>query len=83
MAQQVAFKRQDYRLLQKIGTNIVYYRKQLGLTREKLAEMVDIGTSHLARVESGMGAASLPLLFSLSDALEIPLKDLFDFPEGN
>lgn len=82
MAQQIMTKR-EYQLLQQIGANIVCYRKQRGLTREKLAEKVDIGTSHLARVESGMGAASLPLLFSISNALDIPLKALFDFIEEN
>lgn len=81
MAQQTATSR-DYQLLQRIGANIVYYRKQLGLTQERMAEKADISRAHLARIESGMGAASLPLLFSISDVLDIPLKDLFDFPEG-
>lgn len=82
MTQQTVSSR-DYQLLQLIGANIVHYRKQLGLTQEKMAEKADISRVHLARIEQGMGAASLPLLFSISDALEIPLKDLFDFPEGN
>lgn len=83
MLQQTISRTRDYQLLQMIGANIVYYRKQLGLTQEKLAEKADISRVHLARIESGMGAASLPLLFSISDVLEIPLKDLFEFPEGN
>lgn len=83
MAQQVTLSRRDYQLFQQIGENIAYYRKQLGLSQEALAEKADISRAHLARVETGMGAASLPLLFSISDVLEIPLKDLFDFPEGS
>ncbi len=83
MAQQVTFNRQDYHRLQQLGANIVHYRKQLGLSQEKMAEKADISRAHLARIEQGMGAASLPLLFSISDALEIPLKDLFDFSEEN
>lgn len=82
MAQQEVLNRRDCQLLQQIGANIVYYRKQLGLTQERMAEKADISRAHLARIESGMGAASLPLLFSISDVLDIPLKDLFDFPEG-
>lgn len=81
MAQQTMSKK-DYQLLQLIGANIAQYRKQLGLSQEKMAEKADISRAHLARIEQGMGAASLPLLFSISDALDIPLKDLFDFPAG-
>ncbi len=83
MKQQAAVKRQDYHRLQLIGANIARYRKQLGLSQEKMAKKADISRAHLARIEAGMGAASLPLLFSLSDVLDIPLKDLFDFPEEN
>lgn len=83
MAQQTVLKREDYHLLQKIGKNIVCYRKQQGLTQEAMAEMVDISRAHLARVETGMGVASLPLLFAISVALDIPLKALFDFSEKN
>lgn len=82
MAQQTMSKK-DYQLLQLIGANIAQYRKQLGLSQEKMAERADISRVHLARIEQGMGAASLPLLFSISDALEIPLKNLFEFPVGN
>lgn len=77
MAQQTMSKK-DYQLLQQIGANIVYYRKQLGLTQEGLAEQADISRAHLARIENGMGAASLPLLFTLCDVLDIPLKALFE-----
>lgn len=81
MTQQTVLKRQDYHLLQQIGKNIVHYRKQLGLTQEAMAEKVDISRAHLARVETGMGVASLPLLFAISVALDIPLKALFDLQE--
>lgn len=81
MAQETVSSR-DYQLLQLIGANIVHYRKQLGLTQEKMAEKAAISRVHLARIEAGMGAASLPLLFSISDVLDVPLKDLFDFPTG-
>lgn len=83
MAKQAMLKREDYSRLQKIGANIAQYRKRCDLSQEELAERTDISRVHLARIEQGMGAASLPLLFSISDALDIPLKYLFDFPVGN
>lgn len=82
MTRDAAVKRQNYHLLQQIGRNITYYRKQLGLTQELLAEKIGISRAHLARVETGMGAASLPLLCAISVALDIPLKALFDFEAG-
>lgn len=81
MAQPAALNQRECRLLKMIGANIVYYRKQLGLTQEKMAERADISRVHLARVETGVGAASLPLLFTISETLDVPLKALFDFPE--
>ena len=81
MAQQAVLNRRDCQLLQMIGANIVYYRKRLGLTQEKMAEKAGVSRAHLARIETGMGVASLPLLFSISEALDIPLKALFDFPD--
>lgn len=81
MAQQAVLNRRDCQLLQMIGANIAQYRKQNGLSQEKMAERAGVSRAHLARIETGMGVASLPLLFSISDALDIPLKALFDFPE--
>lgn len=82
MAEHAHLRSRDYRLLQEIGKNISHYRTQIGLSQEALAEKVDVSRVHLARVESGMGAASLPLLFSISEALDIPIKLLFDFETG-
>ena len=81
MAQQAVLNRRDCQLLQMIGANIAQYRKQNGLSQEKMAERAGVSRAHLARIETGMGVASLPLLFSISDALDVPLKALFDFPE--
>lgn len=83
MLQQTISRTRDYQLLQQIGANIAYYRKQLGLSQEALAELMGISKAHLGRVERGMVVASLPLLFSASEALDILLKALFDFPQGN
>lgn len=82
MSHQAVLKRQDYHLLQQIGKNITYYRKQQGFTQEVMAEKIGISRAHLARVETGMGAASLTLLCAISEALDVPLKALFDFEAG-
>lgn len=81
MDRQTMLSRRDYQLMQKIGARIVQYRKQLGITQDALAEKAGVGLGHLGRVERGMSVASLPMLFTVSEALEIPVKALFDFPE--
>ena len=79
MAQQILSKK-DCQPLKMIGRNIAYYRKKLGLSQEKMAERADISRVHLGRIEQGVGVASLPVLFSISDVLGIPLESLFEFP---
>ena len=62
-----------------LGLNIAFYRKARGLSQVKLAEMVNIGRTHMGRIETADCAVSLDVLFSLADALEVePYKLLQD-----
>jgi transcriptional regulator with XRE-family HTH domain len=56
-----------------MGINIAYYRKQLGLTQDQLAEAVDISRTHMSNIEAPgvKKAVSLDVLFRLADALEV------------
>ena len=65
--------------LLKLGKNIQIARKKLGLSQNELAEMLDISREHLAKIETAKRRISLKLLFSLSEALKISEKDLFNF----
>ena len=71
----------DYKItkLLQLGKNIAKYRKAKGFSQNKLAEMLDISREHLAKIETSKRCISLPLLFKLSETLNIPEKDLFDF----
>ena len=40
------------------------------LTQEKLAEMADISTQHLSKIETGSTKLSLPCLIALTNALQ-------------
>lgn len=64
---------------EKLGLNIVYYRKRDKLTQEQLAELLDIERTHLSRVELGKGGVSLDVLFGIANIFKIPIKALFDF----
>ena len=63
-----------------LGRRIAYYRKLSGMTQEMLAERIDKSVNFLAQVE-GMGTVrgvSLETLFSIADALDVPVSRLFD-----
>lgn len=67
--------------LRMLGLTIAYHRKLRGLTQIALAERVNISRTHISNIEAPNGTTSVSLetLFDIADALEIPVKDLFDF----
>ena len=71
--------REKYRLL---GLRIAYYRKMRGYTQEQLAELIGKSWSFLSQIEANNGAilkgVSLDTLFSISEALEVPVGKLFE-----
>lgn len=66
-------------LYKKIGLNIKKYRKAKGLTQEALAEKLDRSINHVGKIEVAFSHPSLDMLIEISNALEVPLKDLFEF----
>jgi transcriptional regulator with XRE-family HTH domain len=54
-----------------LGNSIKYMRKQHNITREKLAEKINVSPRFLAEVESGKVGVSLSTLKSLCYALNI------------
>lgn len=68
----------NFRLL---GLTIAYYRKARGLTQLELAEAVHISRTHMSNIEAPNGKTSISLnkLFDIAEALDVQVKDLFDF----
>ena len=68
----------DLRLL---GLTIAYYRRAKGMTQAELAEAVHISRTHMRNSETKKPTPSLSLnlLFDIAEALDIPVKELFDF----
>lgn len=56
----------DYGL---IGKQISFYRHQVGLTQEQLAEACNLSVSYLNRIENGRKKASLDVLITIADTL--------------
>ena len=74
-----------YPLLIKIGLNVAYYRKLLGITQEELAARVDLSRNTITKIENSdvYHGISLNTIFRIADALNISIKDLFDFRDGS
>lgn len=65
----------------KLGRNIAKYRKQKGLSQNKLAEMLDITREHLGNIEIGAKTPTMALFIKIAETLNIKEKDLFDFED--
>lgn len=63
----------------KLGLNITYYRKAAGLSQLQLAEMSEISRTHMSRIENNDCAVSLDVVFSIAEALHVPVSKLFEF----
>ena len=63
----------------EFGKNLKLIRKSKGLTQEKLARMINLNQRQLTRIENGISFVSSEVIEKLVIALNIELKDLFDF----
>lgn len=68
----------DYKVT---GTVISRLRKERGLSQEVLSGLAGISRSHLAMIENGKKNANVNTLWCISDALQMPLSQLFELIE--
>ena len=59
-----------------VGQKIRAYRKQAGLSQEKLAEKASLSYKYLGEVERGYVNVSLDSLMRLAKSLKVKLRDL-------
>jgi transcriptional regulator with XRE-family HTH domain len=60
----------------RIGQNIRRYRKNAGLTQEKLAEKADLHPVYISQVERADRAVTIDTLLKITKALGIRLRDV-------
>jgi len=65
-----------------IGKNIRLEREARKLTREELAEMMELTTSHMGLIERGERGATAVTLSKISRAFDIPVDFLFASPKA-
>jgi len=61
----------------QVGKRIARLRKAAGLTQAELAELTGVQPVTIGRIEVGMRAASLDLVFQISEALRIEMHEFF------
>lgn len=65
--------------LKAFGRRLRELRKMRGLSQEELAWKADSELSQISRMERGVINAGLSQIFKIAEALDIPVKELFDF----
>jgi putative transcriptional regulator len=63
-------------------TRIKEFRAKIGLTQERLAEMVGVRRETIVFLEQGKYNPSLKLAHNVARALEVTIDELFLFDEG-
>ncbi len=61
----------------ELGERIKRFRKQKGLTQEKLAEIIDISSRNISNIETGANFPKVETLEKLLFALNITTEELF------
>lgn len=72
-------ERKHFEEYKKLGLNIAYYRKELGLSQMQLADRIDISRTHMSRIENNDCAVSFDVIFSIANALNVSVAKLFEF----
>ena len=65
-------------LSKKVGLNVKRLRKEKGLTQQELAAKCDFEKANLSRIEAGRINPTTWTLWTISQALEIPLYRILD-----
>jgi len=65
--------------LVNLGKRIVELRKKKGLSQRELCLRMDWDKPNLSVIENGKTSPSITSIKKIAEALEIPLKDLFNF----
>ena len=68
-------------LYQARGKRIKYLREQRKLTQEELAEKCLLSLDYIGKIEVNINKPGLRALIKIANALDVEIKDLFDFSE--
>lgn len=66
-------------LEKKFGAKLAYVRKTKKFSQMKLAEIVDMNFNYIGQIERGEANVTIHTMKILADALDVEMKELFDF----
>ena len=66
-------------LEKNFGAKLAYVRKSKKFSQMKLAEIVDMNFNYIGQIERGEANVTIHTMKVLADALDIEMKELFDF----
>ncbi len=67
------------KILERLGEQLRYLRKEQNLTQEELAEKIGVHPTYVGKMEGGKSNPSTIMLFKLSRALKVKLSKVFEF----
>ncbi len=67
--------------LAHLGKRLKYLRRLKNLTQAQLAERVGLSVNYISQIETGMANPNVKTLISLAQALQVEIKELFDFAQ--
>ena len=70
-------------LTRKFGQKIKLIRFQKNISQEKLSELSEISRSVMGKIERGEISTTLNSVEKISEALNVNVKELFDFSDIN
>ncbi len=69
----------EEKIYESIGKRIKSLREKNGLTQEKLAELAGLSLDFIGKIEVNINKPGLKSLIKISNALNIHIKELFNF----
>jgi len=69
----------EFQLYMVVGQRIKTIREEKGLTQQDLADLCNFEKSNMSRIEAGRTNLTLKSLLTISEALNIQIKQLVDF----
>lgn len=70
------------RAIERVRRNLIRFRKQRGLTQEKLAYESEVSKGYLNEVERGIKGIGLDTLEKLAETLEVDIVELLKEPRS-
>ncbi len=69
----------NFDIEKRFGAKLAYVRKSRKFSQIKLAELVDMNFNYIGQIEHGEANVTIRTMRVLADALDVELKELFDF----